>query len=219
MPRLGGAYCFGHVRSQRKSVDWRTMGPALGGAFECYAHISSFSFTFHCKERRWIASGHIEGKIYVRHTMKKKRKIMFLVNFYFCPRIIINFEFRPDYFILYHFWILRRNFIFSNGLLVTSSYWSSLQACKSRCVHEEVRKRCNCYRHGARKFLPRQVADTVGPCVTDKSKHWLCLSHKAVLFLPPRSPIPAQWSHTCLRGPMTAPQSSTCPRSPNTCLP
>ena len=30
------------VRSQRKSVDWGTMGPALGGAYECYAHISSF---------------------------------------------------------------------------------------------------------------------------------------------------------------------------------
>ena len=29
------------VRSQRKSVDWGTMGPALGGAYECYAHISS----------------------------------------------------------------------------------------------------------------------------------------------------------------------------------
>ena len=31
MPRLGGAYCFRRVRSQRKSVDWGTMGPALGG--------------------------------------------------------------------------------------------------------------------------------------------------------------------------------------------
>ena len=31
-----------HVRSQRKSVDWGTMGPALGGAYECYAHFSSF---------------------------------------------------------------------------------------------------------------------------------------------------------------------------------
>ena len=41
MPRLGGAYCFRRVRSQRKSVDWGTMGPALGGAYECYAHISS----------------------------------------------------------------------------------------------------------------------------------------------------------------------------------
>ena len=29
------------VRSQRKSVDWGTMGPALGGAYECYA-LSSF---------------------------------------------------------------------------------------------------------------------------------------------------------------------------------
>ena len=43
MPRLGGAYCFRRVRSQRKSVDWGTMEPALGGAYECYAHISSFS--------------------------------------------------------------------------------------------------------------------------------------------------------------------------------
>ena len=42
MPRLGGAYCFRRVRSQRKSVDWGTMGRAIGGAFECYAHISSF---------------------------------------------------------------------------------------------------------------------------------------------------------------------------------
>ena len=42
MPRLGGAYCFRRVRSQRKSVDSGTMGPALGGAYECYAHISSF---------------------------------------------------------------------------------------------------------------------------------------------------------------------------------
>ena len=42
MPRLGGAYCFRRVRSQRKSVDWGTMGPALGGAYECYEHISSF---------------------------------------------------------------------------------------------------------------------------------------------------------------------------------
>ena len=50
MPRLGGAYCFvvsvrngsRRVRSQRKSVDWGTMGPALGGAYECYAHISSY---------------------------------------------------------------------------------------------------------------------------------------------------------------------------------
>ena len=42
MPRLGGAYCFRRVRSQRKSVDWGTMGPALGGPYECYAHISSF---------------------------------------------------------------------------------------------------------------------------------------------------------------------------------
>ena len=49
MPRLGGAYCFRPVRSQRKSscrsqrksVDWGTMGPALGAAYECYAHISS----------------------------------------------------------------------------------------------------------------------------------------------------------------------------------
>ena len=40
-PRLGGAYCFRRVRSQRKSVDCGTMGPALGGAYECYAHISS----------------------------------------------------------------------------------------------------------------------------------------------------------------------------------
>ena len=29
------------VRSQRKSVDWGTLGPALGGAYECYAHVSS----------------------------------------------------------------------------------------------------------------------------------------------------------------------------------
>ena len=42
MPRLGGAYGFRRVRSQRKSVDWGTMGPALGGAYECYAHISSY---------------------------------------------------------------------------------------------------------------------------------------------------------------------------------
>ena len=41
MPRLGGAYCFRRVRSQRKSVDWGNIGPALGGAYECYAHISS----------------------------------------------------------------------------------------------------------------------------------------------------------------------------------
>ena len=41
IPRLGGAYCFRPVRSQRKSVDWGTMGPTLGGAYECYAHISS----------------------------------------------------------------------------------------------------------------------------------------------------------------------------------
>ena len=41
MPRLGGAYCFRRVRSQRKSVDWGTKGPALGGAYDCYAHISS----------------------------------------------------------------------------------------------------------------------------------------------------------------------------------
>ena len=27
---------------QRKSVDWGTMGPALGGEYECYAHNSSF---------------------------------------------------------------------------------------------------------------------------------------------------------------------------------
>ena len=39
MPRLGGAYCFRRVRSQRKSVDWGTMRPALGGAYECYAYI------------------------------------------------------------------------------------------------------------------------------------------------------------------------------------
>ena len=32
------------VRSQRESVDWGTMGPALGGAYECYAHISSFHY-------------------------------------------------------------------------------------------------------------------------------------------------------------------------------
>ena len=32
------------VRSQRKSVDLGTMGPALGGGYECYAHISSFYF-------------------------------------------------------------------------------------------------------------------------------------------------------------------------------
>ena len=32
MPRLGGAYCFRRVRSHRKSVDWGTLGPALGGA-------------------------------------------------------------------------------------------------------------------------------------------------------------------------------------------
>ena len=46
MPRLGGAYCFRRVRSQRKSVDWGTMGPALGGAYECYAHISSYRMYF-----------------------------------------------------------------------------------------------------------------------------------------------------------------------------
>ena len=46
MPRLGGAYCFRRVRSQRKSVDWGTMGPALGGAYECYAHISSLIVEF-----------------------------------------------------------------------------------------------------------------------------------------------------------------------------
>ena len=47
IPRLGRAYCFRRVRSQRKSscsqrksLDWGTMGPALGGAYECYAHIS-----------------------------------------------------------------------------------------------------------------------------------------------------------------------------------
>ena len=49
MPRLGGAYCFRRVRSQRMSscsqrtsVDWGTMGLALGKAYDCYAHISSF---------------------------------------------------------------------------------------------------------------------------------------------------------------------------------
>ena len=41
MPRLGEAYCFRRVRSQRKSVDWGTMRPALDGAYECYAHISN----------------------------------------------------------------------------------------------------------------------------------------------------------------------------------
>ena len=41
MPRLGGAYCFRRVRSQRKSVDWGNMWPALGGAYEWYAHFSS----------------------------------------------------------------------------------------------------------------------------------------------------------------------------------
>ena len=46
MPRLGGAYCFRRVRSQRNSVDWGTMGPALGGAYECYAHISCSFFSF-----------------------------------------------------------------------------------------------------------------------------------------------------------------------------
>ena len=46
MPRLGRAYCFRRVRSQRKSVDRGTMGPALGGAYECYAHISRF-FSVH----------------------------------------------------------------------------------------------------------------------------------------------------------------------------
>ena len=46
MPRLGGVYRFRRVRSQRKSVDWGTMGPALGGAYECYAHISSLSYFF-----------------------------------------------------------------------------------------------------------------------------------------------------------------------------
>ena len=47
MPRLGGAYCFRRVRSQRKSIDWGTVGPALGGAYECYAHISSFLVCTH----------------------------------------------------------------------------------------------------------------------------------------------------------------------------
>ena len=32
------------VRSQRNSVDWGTMGPALGGAYEFYAQFSSFSY-------------------------------------------------------------------------------------------------------------------------------------------------------------------------------
>ena len=31
MPRLGGAYCFRRVRSQRKSVDWGTMDLRLAG--------------------------------------------------------------------------------------------------------------------------------------------------------------------------------------------
>ena len=54
MPRLDGAYCFRRVRSQRKSscsqrksIDWGTMGPALGGAYECYAHISSLLLLLH----------------------------------------------------------------------------------------------------------------------------------------------------------------------------
>ena len=45
MPRLGGAYSFRRVRSQRKSVDRGTMGPALGGAYVCNAHISSCQFS------------------------------------------------------------------------------------------------------------------------------------------------------------------------------
>ena len=32
------------VRSQRKPVDWGTMGSALGGAYECYAQISSYRY-------------------------------------------------------------------------------------------------------------------------------------------------------------------------------
>ena len=40
-PALAEHTVFCRVRSQRKSVDWGTMGPALGGAYECYAHISS----------------------------------------------------------------------------------------------------------------------------------------------------------------------------------
>ena len=52
MPRLGGAYCFRRVRSQRKSVDWGTMGPALGGAYECCAHTSSLLLLFSSPARK-----------------------------------------------------------------------------------------------------------------------------------------------------------------------
>ena len=57
MPRLGGAYSFRRVRSQRKSVDWGTMGPALGGAYECYTHISSCDIDF---ESLWSEDGDSE---------------------------------------------------------------------------------------------------------------------------------------------------------------
>ena len=38
----------------RKSVDWGTLGPALGGAYECYAHISSFSL-FHSQTHESVS--------------------------------------------------------------------------------------------------------------------------------------------------------------------
>ena len=53
------------VRSQRD--DWGTMGPALGGAYECYAHISSFP----CQG--WIL------KIYVKVFQRKATSEKLLV--------------------------------------------------------------------------------------------------------------------------------------------
>ena len=77
MPRLGGAYCFRRVRSQRKSLDWGTMGPALGGAYECYAHISSSQYILIL-----IESFVLKGTV----GWPRTNKVVFRYNFDFTVR-------------------------------------------------------------------------------------------------------------------------------------
>ena len=86
MPRLSGAYCFRRVRSQRKSVDWCTMGPALGGAYECYAHISSFTCEF---PDLWT-----HGSSYLWTFLNLDLRILGLVNRFVDFRTGVTFEIR-----------------------------------------------------------------------------------------------------------------------------
>ena len=83
MSRHGGAYCFRRVRSQRKSVDWGIMGPALAGAYECYAHISSFIVEQSSTVSKWKVRKPAHREHWRTKTKPLPRVLIFL-----CPPLI-----------------------------------------------------------------------------------------------------------------------------------